>query len=221
MLYALQVDIPETDSKWEPLWWFGFFTLFTVLNILGVKLSFNFELFFTIVSLLVLIVFYIGAIPKFNFDKYVLGNCKDGELNCPRRWLWNEDVDGIAEGLSFSLWFYLGIEELPMVTEETINASTTMPIGMIASIATLVVVSFMTLLFSSAVSPGAYEIWNDTSPLLTGYKTIFNNGSALDYFTWILLVGLIASFHSFLFCTGRLLYAISRDGLFPSPLAII
>ena len=69
MLYALQVDIPETDSKWEPLWWFGFFTLFTVLNILGVKLSFNFELFFTIVSLLVLIVFYIGAIPKFNFDK--------------------------------------------------------------------------------------------------------------------------------------------------------
>ena len=47
--------------------------------------------------------------------------------------MWNEgsELDGIAEGISFSLWFYLGIEELPMVTEETINATKTMPIGII------------------------------------------------------------------------------------------
>ncbi len=57
--------------------------------------------------------------------------------------------------------------------------------------------------------------------LIAGYETVFDNGSALPYFTWILLVGLIASFHSFLFCCGRLLYAISRDGLFPSPLSIV
>ena len=55
--------------------------------------------------------------------------------------------------------------------------------------------------------------------VISGYKTVFNNSSYLDYFSWILVVGLIASFHSFLFCTGRLLYAISRDGLFPSPLS--
>ena len=55
--------------------------------------------------------------------------------------------------------------------------------------------------------------------IISGYKTVFNNSSYLDYFSWVLVVGLIASFHSFLFCTGRLLYAISRDGLFPSPLS--
>ncbi len=65
----VQVDITETDPKWEPLWWFAFFVAFTVLNILGVKLSFNFELFFTIVSLLVLFVFYGAAIPKVDYNK--------------------------------------------------------------------------------------------------------------------------------------------------------
>ncbi len=88
--------------------------------------------------------------------------------NCPRRWLWNNEVSGIAEGLSFSLWFYLGIEELPMVTEETINASKTMPIGILIGIGTLVVVSFLTLFFSSAIAPGAHRIWQESSPLLTG-----------------------------------------------------
>ena len=61
---------------------------------------------------------------------------------------------------------------------------------------------------------------NDGFELL-GYKTVFNDAAWLDYVSWVILIGFIASCQSFLFCTGRLIYAMARDGLFPHQLSYI
>ncbi|KAE8883050.1 hypothetical protein PF005_g22445 [Phytophthora fragariae] len=37
-------------------------------------------------------------------------------------------------------------------------------------------------------------------------------------FKWILILGLVSSFHSFVFCMGKLLYAIACDGYLPQML---
>ncbi|KAG6586712.1 Amino acid/polyamine transporter [Phytophthora cinnamomi] len=134
-----------------------------------------------------------------------------------RNWNYN-GWDGILQGASFTLWFYLGIEELPLAIDETIEPTKNMPRGLIVSIATLIVISFCTVVFSSMISPGADEMYVNSSPLLTGYKTIFGDNSTTSGFTWILIVGLISSFHSFVFCMGKLLYAIACDGYLPQML---
>ena len=50
---------------------------------------------------------------------------------------------------------------------------------------------------------------------IPGYRVIFHHSPVFEYFSWIILVGFLASCFSFLFCTGQLLFAMGRDGLMP------
>ncbi|KDO24861.1 hypothetical protein SPRG_09693 [Saprolegnia parasitica CBS 223.65] len=197
-----------SSSNSGPLWWALFFVLFTVLNIAGIALSFRVQLFATVLSVLILVVFYIGAATQFSYDQFIA---------TPHM----EFVDGskgLVTGLSFAMWFYLGIEELPLAVEETIDPAYNMPRGLLSSIATLFVLSFCTLFFNSGISPGADKFFASTSPLLDGYKSVFGDNATTAGFSWLLIVGLLASFHSFIFCMGRLLFAMARDGFLPAVL---
>ena len=70
LCYAFfQIQITHTDPKWHPLWWLGFVVILTSLCVAGVRFSFMVELAFTILSLLVLVVFYCGAIPEVDFPR--------------------------------------------------------------------------------------------------------------------------------------------------------
>jgi amino acid transporter len=195
----------DLDSDYGPLWWCVFYVLFVVLNVVGIELSFRIQLFTTVLSVILLLVFYVAAIPKVSYDQWV------SQVD----WKFPGGLDGIIKGLSFTLWFYLGIEELPLAVEDTIEPEKNMPRGLMSSIATLVALSFCTVIFNSMISPGAAALSLSGSPLLDGYKTVFGDNSTTSGFTWLLIVGLICSFHSFIYCMGRLLYAIARDGYFP------
>ncbi|KAE8904743.1 hypothetical protein PF005_g31436 [Phytophthora fragariae] len=54
--------------------------------------------------------------------------------------------------------------------------------------------------------------------LLTGYKTIFGDNITISGFKWILILGFVSSFHSFVFWMGKLLYVIACDGYLPQTL---
>lgn len=190
---------------YAPLWWIVFYVLFVGLNVHGVELSFRIQLVTTLLSVLLLLVFYVGAIPHVSYMQWVV----------LQQWRFPSGWDGLVRGISFTLWFYLGIEELPLAVEETIEPEKNMPIGLVSSICTLVATSFCTVVFNSTISPGAKVISMSSSPLLEGYKSVFGDNSTTSAFTWLLIVGLISSFHSFIFCMGRLLFAIARDGYLP------
>ncbi|GLE05889.1 hypothetical protein PINS_up015070 [Pythium insidiosum] len=200
-----------TSDSLNPLWWTIFYVLFAALNIMGVVLSFRIQLVATVLSVILLLVFYVGAATQVSYDKWV------ADIG----WKYNDGMDGILRGFSFSLWFYLGIEELPLAVEETIDPARNMPRGLLSSIASLVVISFSTVIFNSMISPGAEAISQNASPLLEGYKSVFGDTKVTAGFTWLLIVGLIASFHSFIFCMGKLLFAIARDGYMPRVLTKI
>ncbi|TMW60249.1 hypothetical protein Poli38472_000291 [Pythium oligandrum] len=194
-----------TDDSLAPLWWTIFYVLFAGLNIIGVVLTFRIQLVTTLLSVLLLLVFYVGAATKISYQEWVV----------EQDWKYNDGWDGIVHGFSFTLWFYLGIEELPLAIEDTIEPEKNMPRGLISSILTLVVISYCTVIFNSMISPGAAAMSLSSSPLLEGYKTVFGDNSTTSGFTWLLIVGLISSFHSFIFCMANLLYAIARDGYMP------
>jgi amino acid transporter len=198
----------DLGEDYAPLWWILFYVLFVGLNVMGVELSFRIQLVTTVLSVVLLLVFYVAAIPKLSYDQWVV----QVDWQFPGGW------DGIVKGLSFTLWFYLGIEELPLAVEDTIEPEKNMPLGLVSSIGTLVVISFCTVIFNSMISPGAAALSVSGSPLLDGYKSVFGDNSTTSAFTWLLIVGLICSFHSFIYCMGRLLFAIARDGYFPRAL---
>jgi ethanolamine permease len=55
-----------TPESWAPLWWLVSYVIFVGLNIWGVEISFRFSVLITLVALLILLVFYIGALPHFD-----------------------------------------------------------------------------------------------------------------------------------------------------------
>ncbi|KAG6586711.1 Amino acid/polyamine transporter [Phytophthora cinnamomi] len=192
------------DSDFGPIWWLACYLIFVTLNIMGVEMTFRVQAAATVMSVIVLLVFYVGAATKISYQDWVV----DRDWNY-KGW------DGVLQGASFTLWFYLGIEELPLAIDETIEPTKNMPRGLVTSIITLIAISFCTVIFNSMISPGADEIYVNSSPLLAGYQTVFGDNSTTSGFTWILIVGLISSFHSFVFCMGKLLYAIACDGYLP------
>jgi ethanolamine permease len=199
----------DLDAKYGPIWWAIFYVAFVALNAVGVEMTFRVQAVATLLSVLLLLVFYVGAATKVSYDDWVVA-----------REMQYTGWDGAIKGFSFTLWFFLGIEELPLAVEETIEPGKNMPRGLLSSIVTLTVLSFATVIFNAMISPGADVIAASVSPLLEGYKTVFGDNSTTSGFTWLLIVGLIASFHSFIFCMGQLLYAIARDGFLPQVLTI-
>ncbi|RLN73750.1 hypothetical protein BBO99_00009262 [Phytophthora kernoviae] len=197
-------EIIGLSTDYAPIWWIACYIIFVTLNVMGVEMTFRVQAAATVLSVLVLLVFYIGAATKISYQDWVV----DRDWNY-KGW------DGILQGASFTLWFYLGIEELPLAIDETIEPTKNMPRGLMVSITTLIVISFCTVIFNSMISPGADEMYVSSSPLLVGYQTVFGDNSITSGFTWILIVGLVSSFHSFVFCMGKLLYAIACDGYLP------
>ncbi|ETW02066.1 hypothetical protein H310_05678 [Aphanomyces invadans] len=175
----------------------------------GVALSFRVQVATTVLSVVILLVFYVGAISKVDYGLWVK----------QQDWEWKDGAPGLVNGFSFAMWFFLGIEELPLAIEDTIDPHVNMPKGLLSSIATLLVLAFATSFFNTAIAPGAAAIFASASPLLDGYKTIFGDNSVTSGFSWLLIVGLLASFHSFIYCMGRLVMAMARDGFLPSMLA--
>ena len=58
----------ETPESWQPFWWLIAYTLFIGLNIWGVEISFRFSVVITLLALLILGVFYLGALSHFDLN---------------------------------------------------------------------------------------------------------------------------------------------------------
>ncbi|OQS05554.1 Amino Acid-Polyamine-Organocation (APC) Family [Thraustotheca clavata] len=206
---AYMNSVLDLSSAWSPIWWIVFCFIFFLLNVGGVALTFNAQVATTAASLLFLIIFYIGSISHIDYDKWVVA----------QDWEYQGGALGMFSGFSFVMWFYLGVEELPLAVEEAVNPTKDMPKGIILSFATVVVLAFSTLCCSSMMSPGASGVLNALAPLFEAYKTIFGDTATVRGLCVLLVIGLLSSFHSFIYCSGRLLFAMARAGILPSALA--
>src|SRR6266496_3019367 len=61
-----------TPHSFEPLWWLACYVFFVGLNIVGVALSFRVCVWITLCALAVLGLFYAGAIPLIDWNRYAL-----------------------------------------------------------------------------------------------------------------------------------------------------
>lgn len=188
------------------------YLIFTALNIYGVKAAASFELIITIVAVLELLVFAGASLPSFewaNLEKNALPN----------------GYAGVFAALPFAIWFFLAIEGVANVAEETINPQRNILIGFGSAILTLVVLCILTFSASVGVagweavvyaSPGAEA---SDSPLPLTLAHIYGENHYLYFLvTSIGLFGLVASFHGIILAAGRATFEFGRVGFAPKRL---
>ncbi|MGC3999495.1 MAG: ethanolamine permease [Anaeromyxobacter sp.] len=199
----------------DPLWWALLYVVFITLNVLGAHLSFRFAFVITLVAMGVLLLFFGAALPHVDFAKnlFDIPPAPGGTPALPF------GLGGILMALPFAVWFYLGIEELPLASEETNHPERDLPRGIIGGILTLIVITLFTLVLNTGLAPGAAKLSTSGEPILDGFRTLFGDGSA-RLLGLAATAGLVASFHGIMYAYGRQIYSLSRAGYFPTFLSL-
>jgi ethanolamine permease len=203
------VDLPDA------VWWIGFYALFVAINVWGTEITFKVALIVAALSVLVLVVMYVGVLATGSFDADLLTNIPaDAERTGSSSFL-PEGFYGIWAALPFAIWFYLAIEQLPLAAEESHDVTRDMPRALIVGMVTLFVLSILTLVINTGTGGGAAEVGFVTDPLNVAFIEIFGEGTGQKFLAAIALIGLVASFHSIIYAYGRVLFAASRSGYIP------
>lgn len=185
------------------------YVIFTLLNISGVKAAASFELLITIFAVIELLIFAGVCLPHFEVKNLTVNAFPNG-------------FGGIFAAIPFAIWFFLAIEGVANVAEETINPQRNVLIGFGSAIVTLVILCILT--FISAVGVNGWEAIvypagshaTSDSPLPLALKQIVG-GSHFMYHLLVSigLLGLIASFHGIILAAGRTTFEFGRVGYLP------
>ncbi len=217
-------DIFGASPDLLPLWWFGFYTMFTILNIVGVALSFRFTVVLTLLALGCLMIFWISSIGSIDFTKFAL-DIKAGaggeaeHLPGGGGEFLPFGIQGALKAMPFAVWLFLAIEQLPLAAEESVDPKKDMPKGLTYGIITLIISAFLILWLNASIPLGSFALSQSGEPLLDGFKVLFGNNIA-KLLALVASIGLLASFHTIIFAFGRQIYSLSRAGYFPVILSV-
>ena len=128
---------------------------------------------------------------------------------------------GVFAALPFAIWFFLGIEGVANVAEETVNPQKDILKGFGSAIVTLVMLCLIN--FIAAVGVGGWEaivyksagVTSD-SPLPMAMSSIVGDNSLLFHMLLTVgLFGLVASFHGLMLAGGRSTLEFGKVGYAP------
>jgi len=210
----------ELAPDWAPfLWWGLSYGFFVFINIRGVELTLKVGLVITALAVAVLVVFYSGVFYTGTFDSDLLLNIEPQGTGTSKALPFG--LYGIFAALPFAMWFYLAIEQLPLAAEEAHDVPRDMPRALLLGMATLLILSLLTLVLNSGVGGGSAQIGESDAPLADGFKAVFGSGATTRVLSLVALTGLIASFHSIIYAYGRVLFSLSRAGYFPRWISVV
>jgi ethanolamine permease len=184
---------------------------FTTLNIVGVRAAAMFELVITILAVAELLIFAGVTLPEFEVVNLTTNAFPNG-------------IPGIFAAIPFAIWFFLAIEGVANVAEETKNPQKNVLIGFGSAILTLVILCVLT--FTSSVGVAGWEAvvydaqgnMSDSPLPLAIAHVVGDSGWMYHLLLTIGLLGLIASFHGIILAAGRATYEFGRQGLAPKAL---
>lgn len=170
--------------------------LFTALNVFGVRLAALVELTVTAVAVSGLLIFATTSWPVFTWENLSRNALPNG-------------LAGIFAALPFAIWFFLGIEGIANLAEETLDPKRTMSRGFLAALFTLILLCVTT--FGGSVGVGGWEAvvlqpdGSTSDAPLPMALSILRGADGWEYGLLIVfgLFGLVASFHGLMLAAGR------------------
>ncbi len=186
------------------------YILFTALNIYGVRAAAGFELVVTVLAVFELLLFSGIAFPHFKWENLQRNDFPNG---------WK----GVWACVPFALWFFLGLEGVANVAEETIRPQRNVLLGFGSALATLIALCVLVFLSSIGVAgweaivyPAAGADPSD-SPLPLALSKITGAGGMMYHLLITIgLMGLVASFHGIILAASRATFEFGRVKYIPA-----
>ncbi len=197
------------------VWWILLYVVFIALNAAGAAISFRFAIIVSIISIAIIVVFSGMALFSGAFSWDALWNIAPDPGQTA---FLPHGVLPILFALPFAMWFFLGIEELPLAAEESHNPVRDIPRAGFWARGTLIVTGLLVLFLNTGVI-GAEATGTAGEPLLDGFRAIVGDGAAA-VLALFALVGLLASLQGIMFAYGRNMYSLSRAGYYPRFLSL-
>jgi ethanolamine permease len=185
------------------------YILITALNIYGIKAAALFELIITILAVGELLLFAGLTLPHASIENLKLNALPNG-------------YTGIFAAVPFAIWFFLGIEGVANVAEETISPQKTITRGFGFAILTLVILCMLTFAGSAGVAGWEAIVYkadgtSSDSPLPLALGRVMGENNA--FYHLLITVGLfgqVASFHGLILAAGRASFEFGKDGCAPA-----
>jgi len=185
--------------------------VFTALNVYGVKAAASFEVIITVLAVGELLLFSGIALPKFE-----MANLQRNSF--PNGW------GGVFAAIPFAIWFFLGIEGIANVAEETKNPQKDISKGFGWAIFTLAILCVLIFISATGISGWEAIVYKNgvsgetsDSPLPLALARITGSNHLMYHLLITVgLFGLVASFHGLILAAGRSTYEMGRVHNIPS-----
>ncbi|MGW0906516.1 ethanolamine permease [Streptomyces sp. NPDC002853] len=193
------------------------FVIFIGIHLWGVGEALRFSFVVTGIAVAALLVFAVGAFMDFDASK--LNDIPvEADAFGSNSWL-PMGLLGIWAAFPFGMWFFLGVEGVPLAAEETKDPARTLPRAIRWSMAILIVLALLTF-FASAGARGANAIQEAGNPLVEALQPGGDATVLSRIVNYAGLAGLVASFFSLIYAGSRQLFALSRAGYLPRFLSL-
>ncbi|CAL9619853.1 ethanolamine permease [Streptomyces sp. enrichment culture] len=213
--YVESLNLFGLNSGWPV--YLACFVLFIGIHLWGVGEALRFSFVVTGIAVAALIVFVAGALA--DFDASRLNDIPvDHSAFGANSWL-PYGLLGIWAALPFGMWFFLGVEGVPLAAEETKDPARTLPKAMALSIGILLVLAVLTFVATTGAQ-GSAAVKDAGNPLVAALEGSGEPTTLSRFVNYAGLAGLVASFFSLIYAGSRQLFALSRAGYLPRFLSL-
>lgn len=213
--YVESLGLFGLESGWPLI--LACFLIFIGIHLWGVGEALRFSFVVTGIAVAALLVFAVGAFTE--FDASGLNDITvDTAAFGANSWL-PFGILGIWAAFPFGMWFFLGVEGVPLAAEETRDPARTLPRAIRWSMLILVFLALLTF-FASAGARGSAALQDAGNPLVEALQPGGDPTTLSRIVNYAGLAGLVASFFSLIYAGSRQLFALSRAGYLPRFLSL-
>ncbi|MCX4510134.1 MULTISPECIES: ethanolamine permease [Streptomyces] len=213
--YVESLGLFGLESGWPV--YLACFAIFIGIHLWGVGEALRFSLVVTAIAVAALLIFALGAFTDFQVsglddipvDKDAVGSSS---------WL-PFGLLGIWAAFPFGMWFFLGVEGVPLAAEEAKDPVRSMPRALAISMGILVLLAALTF-FAATGARGSAAIQDAGNPLVVALQGDGDPTALSRFVNYAGLAGLVASFFSLIYAGSRQLFALSRAGYLPRFLSL-
>ncbi|MFI6643238.1 ethanolamine permease [Streptomyces sp. NPDC050504] len=213
--YVESLGLFGLESGWPV--YLACFAVFIGIHLWGVGEALRFSLVVTAIAVAALLIFAVGAFTE--FDAGGLNDVPvDEDALGASSWL-PFGLLGIWAAFPFGMWFFLGVEGVPLAAEEAKDPVRSMPRALAISLTILVALAVLTF-FAATGAGGANAIKDAGNPLVVALEGAGDPTALSRFVNYAGLAGLVASFFSLIYAGSRQLFALSRAGYLPRFLSL-